>query len=252
MLCDRQEVEDPTAAVVEHHDRGFDARLPVGQQAVHVVVERRGRRVNTKVRPACRRGRPETGRDQPVDPVRAPVCEKAQRPVRRGQEASPGRGPACSRRRRRCSSRAAPPPGRRCTRGSNSSSPSPLEERVDSPARRHGLRRAMRRASSGPAAAPAAPRTTRTAGPGRRARSGRRSRLARSRRRRGRHHLAALAMGGEPRADRLRRDHVADPDHQLRREPSGSARKISVVVRDHVLEACVPQRSCEVGSGRTG
>ena len=78
MPRDRQEVEDPAAAVVHHHDRRLHAQAARREQPVHVVVEADVAGQHERA-PRGDGRRAETGRDQPVDAVRAAVGEEPQR-----------------------------------------------------------------------------------------------------------------------------------------------------------------------------
>ena len=113
------------------------------------------------------------------------------------------------------------------------------EERVDLELDGASTLRARCRASRARRAARAAPRRSAKSGRGRRARSARRSRSARSSAPSGSITIWRHVGAAEPGPDRLRRDHVADADHEVGRKRVGQVAEQRVVGGDHLLAVVV-------------
>jgi predicted MFS family arabinose efflux permease len=87
LACDRQEVEDAPAVVVDEDDRQVESQPPRGEQPADVVRERDiSDQEHRALLGRGRRGDAERGRHGAVDPVRASVGEHARRVAAQGEE----------------------------------------------------------------------------------------------------------------------------------------------------------------------
>ncbi len=253
MSRDRQEVEDPAAAVVRA--RRSWPRRRAGSRPAARSCRGRGRRRRSARRsvPSAQPRRPSPDETRPSMPFAPRLARKRSGRRGRGQE----RLEVAHRHARR-------DVHRRCRR---------QQRRRGRDAR--AARTARRRARSGtrrPRLGGRGGRQPATLQPGPVARGSScsandreqrpgvdprdqvgRSRSARSSRRRGRSRPGGSVGSRQPRAHRLRGDHVAHPDHEVGRETLRQRRgRSGRRRRSRCSRSCTPQRSCDVGSARTG
>ena len=244
---DRQEVEDPAAAVVHHDDRGLarpGGSSPAARSCRGRGRRRRSPRTSARWRP---RPRPSPEDTRPSMPLAPRLARKRSGRAVAGRKVSRSRigmldatytvlsaGSSAHR--------------SRCTRGSNSSSPSSV--------RKASTSLSAAAAASQPPLQPAAvlahlellgerPEERLGIDP--------RDQLRRPRR------LVPPAVGVDhhlpdlrplqPRAHRLRRDHVADAHHQVRGQRLGQVAEQQVVGGDHLVQVVRP--AAQLG-GRLG